>query len=64
MSFLPSLKSAECMRSGSRDTGTTAKADRSIGLRHVQEEEDQVRWEAAGLYALHQLQDGVYLHTS
>lgn len=30
---------------------------RLIGLRHVPEEEDQVRWEDAGMYPLHQLQD-------
>lgn len=32
------------------------------GLRHVQEEEDQVRRQAARLHPLHQLQDGLRLH--
>lgn len=33
-----------------------------LGLRHVPEEEDQMRWQDASLYALHQLQDRVQLH--
>lgn len=33
------------------------------GLRHVPEEEDQVRREAASMHALHQLQDRMCLHT-
>lgn len=32
------------------------------GLRHVPQEEDQVRRQAPGLHALRQLQDGVHLH--
>lgn len=36
----------------------------SLGLRHVQEEEDQVRRQASGLHALHQLQNRLRLHPS
>lgn len=35
-----------------------------LGMRHVQEEEDQVRRQAAGMHALHQLQDGLRLYAS
>lgn len=35
---------------------------RRAGLRHVQEEEDQVRRQAAGLFSLRQLQDQLRLH--
>lgn len=33
------------------------------GLRHVPEEEDQVRRQDAQVFALHQLQDGLCLYT-
>jgi hypothetical protein len=32
------------------------------GVRYVQEEEDQVRWQDALVYALYQLQDGMRVH--
>ncbi len=32
------------------------------GMRYVPEEEDQVRWQVAGLHALHQLQDRMRLY--
>jgi hypothetical protein len=34
----------------------------SVGLRHVQEEKDQVRWEDAQMWPLHQLQNRMYIH--
>jgi hypothetical protein len=33
-----------------------------LGMRHVQEKEDQVRWQATGLHTLQQLQDGLRLY--
>lgn len=36
---------------------------RDLGLRHVPEEEDQMRWEDAQVFALYQLQDGLRFHT-
>jgi hypothetical protein len=36
----------------------------AIGLRHVPEEEDKVRWQASSVLTLHQLQDRVYIHSS
>jgi hypothetical protein len=35
-----------------------------LGLRHVQEEEDQVRRKASLMHSLYQLQDGLRLHPS
>lgn len=44
-------------------TGHARQADTSsTGLRHVPEEEDQVRREAASMHTLHQLQDRMCLH--
>lgn len=44
-------------------TGHAHQADSSpTGLRHVPEEEDQVRREAASMYTLHQLQDRMCLY--
>lgn len=44
-------------------TGVRLTPPAATGLRYVQEKEDQVRREAASMHALHQLQDGMRLHS-
>lgn len=44
-------------------TGPRLTISAATGLRYVQEKEDQVRREDAVVHPLHQLQDGMRLHT-
>lgn len=46
------------------DCGTDKLFVFATGLRHVPEEEDQVRRQDAQVFALYQLQDRLRLHTS
>ena len=47
---------------GMRQGGMALTRTLPAGMRYVQEEEDQVRWQVAGLHALHQLQDRMRLY--